>query len=264
MKRLLIVLSLLFLAGNNAFASVNSTQEGDQAQTYRLKTMAVVRNAPNGAILDIWDPTTLFTSNELQGDWLKITGHFPDGNRWEPMPQSIWVNRYYVSSVQRTIPKSRQSKRPSGVRRYIEVDKSDFELRVVEKSEENTKVLLKTKVAVGMDRCLPKEKGGKCYYTEPGEYEVRWKVHDPEGIEWCIPKSMEREYAADIAAGNRCFRGSIGSHALNIGKSYAIHGTSNPASLGKKVSHGCVRTANSKMARIYDLMDVGDKVFIVE
>ena len=77
-------------------------------------------------------------------------------------------------------------------------------------------------------------------------------------------KEMEKENARDIAAGKRCFKGAIGSHALNIGKTYAIHGTRNTASLGKKVSHGCVRTENQKMAKIYDLMDVGDKVYIVD
>jgi hypothetical protein len=253
--------TLLVLTSLNVDASVNRDQDG--AKTYELQTIAVVRSAPDGKIIDVWNDTTLFTSNEVDGDWIRITGYFPDGSNWQPSSQSAWINRHYAKTVKRT-PAPKPSNRPAGVVRYIEVDKSDFELRVIERHEEDEKVLLKTTVAVGMDRCLPKSKGGKCYYTEPGEYQVRWKVYDPKGIEWCIPKAMEKEYASDIAAGNRCFRGPLGRHALNIGKTYAIHGTSNTASLGKKVSHGCVRTANQQMAKIYRLMDEGDKVYIVD
>jgi lipoprotein-anchoring transpeptidase ErfK/SrfK len=223
----------------------------------------VVRCAPEGSIVDIWDSNTLLTSSEIQGDWVRVTGHFPDGGNWQPSGQQAWINRHYLTSVKRP-PQPKPSNRPAGAIRYIEVEKSSFELRVVEQRDAKREVLLKTTVAIGMDRCLPQEKGGRCYYTEPGEYNVRWKVHDPEGIEWCIPKSMEQEYRQDLDRGERCFRGAIGSHALNIGKSYAIHGTSKTNSLGRKISHGCVRTANPKMAQIYELMDVGDKVYIIE
>ncbi|MCW8982585.1 MAG: L,D-transpeptidase, partial [Gammaproteobacteria bacterium] len=144
--------------------------------------------------------------------------------------------------------------------------KSDFTLKVFEtkKGSDEEEIVYTTKVALGMDRCMPKEKGGKCYFTDPGEYQIRWKIYDPLGIEWCIPKSMEKEFKSDIEAGNRCFRGSIGDYALNIGKTYAIHGTANPASIGTKASHGCVRTANTDMQRIFNMMDVGDKVYIRE
>jgi hypothetical protein len=233
-----------------------------EARTYQLNTIAVVRSAPDGKIIDVWNGNILFTSSESDGEWVKVIGTFPDGGNWQPNRQSAWLNRHYLTTVKRQGPPP--SNRPEGVIRYIEVDKSDFELRVVEEHDEQKRVLLKTTVAIGMDRCLPREKGGKCYYTEPCEYQVRWKVNDPEGIEWCIPKSMEQEYASSISRGNRCFRGSTGSYALNIGKTYAIHGTSNATTLGKKVSHGCVRADNRKMAAIYDLMDVGDKVYIRE
>jgi len=244
-------------------ASVNKEQDhGSPALTYRLTTIAVIRAQPEGRIIDIWNNDTLFTSNVADGEWLRVTGHFPDG-KWQPAAQPYWINRNYVETF---TPKYRPapSNRPPGVNRYVEIDKSTFELKVVEEKGERSEVIFTTVVALGMDRCLPKEKGGRCYYTEPGEYHVRWKIHDPEGIEWCIPKSMEKEYAGAIARGERCYRGAIGSHALNIGKTYAIHGTSNPASLGKRVSHGCIRTANSAVEKLYSLMDEGDKVYIVE
>ena len=263
LRPLLITVFALFYL--DAQASVNNVKNPDPdavAQTYTLNTIAVVRDAPDGRIVDIWNADTRFTSNVADGKWIRVTGYFPE-NEWQPSSTSLWINRHYVSSFKPRISSPR-STRPAGIVRYIEVDKNTFELRVVEEKDENKAVIFKTKVGLGMDRCLPKEKGGRCYYTEPGEYQVRWKIHDPEGIEWCIPENMEKEYAKAIKRGERCYRGAIGTYALNIGKSYAIHGTSNPKSLGKKVSHGCVRTANRAMKKLYKLMDVGDKIFIVE
>lgn len=262
--RILVLLSLALLAPT-VFASVNQKtdddQIGDSAQTYELTTIAVVRDAPQGRIVDVWDPETRFTSNVADGEWVRITGYFPN-EQWQPASHPLWIDRNYVQSFTPK-PAPKRSNRPAGIERYIEIDKNNFELRVIEERNNSKSVILKTEVALGMDRCLPKSKGGRCYYTEPGEYAVRWKVHDPEGIQWCIPKSMEKEYAKAINRGQRCFRGAIGKFALNIGKSYAIHGTSNPRSIGKRVSHGCVRTHNADMAKIYKLMDVGDKVYIV-
>lgn len=265
MRQLAILCLIPLLSPLLSEASVTTRDgqdNGSPAQTYELNTIAVVRAEPDGPIVDVWNSGTRFTSNVADGNWIRVTGHFP-GDRWQPSQRPLWISRHYVDDF---TPKYRPtpSTRPPGITRYVEIDKSSFELKVVEKRNDKRDVIFKTTVALGMDRCLPKEKGGRCYYTEPGEYHVRWKIHDPKGIEWCIPKSMEKEYADAIARGERCYRGAIGKHALNIGKTYAIHGTSNPASLGKRVSHGCIRTANSAVEKLYSLMDEGDKVYIIE
>lgn len=264
--RILILLTLILLSPS-AFASVNpktdDAQSGDTAKTFELTTIAVVRDAPQGHIVDVWDPETRFTSNVADGEWVRITGYFPN-DEWQPYPRPLWIDRNYIQNFTPKKPAPKRSNRPDGIVRYIEIDKNSFELRVIEEKNDTRSVIFKTEVALGMDRCLPKSKGGRCYYTEAGEYAVRWKVHDPQGIEWCIPKSMEKEYAKAINRGQRCFRGAIGKYALNIGKSYAIHGTSNPRSIGKRVSHGCVRTDNADMKKLYKMMNVGDKVYILD
>lgn len=260
------VLLILVLLTSSVYATVNKKtddeQSGDTADTYELTTIAVVRDAPDGRIVDIWDQATRFTSNVADGDWIRVTGYFPNGE-WEAYPRPLWIDRNYIHSFTPKPPPIRPN-HPDGIVRYIEIDKENFELRVIESRDEDKSVIFKTRVALGMDRCLPKSKGGRCYFTEPGEYAVRWKIHDPKGIEWCIPKSMEKEYAKEINRGERCYRGAIGKYALNIGGSYAIHGTSNPKSIGRRVSHGCVRTHNKAMKKLYKLMAVGDKVYIVE
>ena len=254
--RLTALLLLALLSGAAFGAEATQSPTLGPAKTYQLATIAVVRDAPDGRIVDVWNSETLFTARESEGEWLRVSGNFP-GDKWQPLPQPLWISRYYAHDL----TAARAPKHPD---RVIVVDKSRFLLKVIERKNNADKVLYKARVALGMDGCRPKEKGGNCYYTEAGEYEVRWKIHDPKGIEWCIPKFMEKEYPEDIAAGQRCFRGPLGSYALNIGKSYAIHGTNRPQSLGKKVSHGCIRVANHDMAAIYRLSDVGDKVLIVE
>jgi len=254
---------ILLMPGLVPASAALSDDHGSPALTYRLTTMAVLREEPDGRIVDIWNSGILFTSNVAEGNWVRVTGQFPD-NHWQPADKPLWISSYYVKALPPSKYQAPPSNRPAGVVRYVEVDKSTFELKVIEETQAKKSVLFKTIVGLGMDRCLPEEKGGNCYYTEPGEYKVRWKVHDPEGIEWCIPKNMEKEYPRALAQGKRCFRGVIGSYALNIGKTYAIHGTSNLASLGKRTSHGCVRAANRAVKLIYNLLEVGDRVIIRE
>lgn len=254
-----ILIILLLSIALPAAAGQGAAAEPAVAKTWRLATISAIRDTPDGRISSIWNAETLFTARQIDDNWLRISGHFPNGT-WQPLAQPLWVSRHYADEV-RTTPAEPGRKGPE---RYIVVNKNNFLLQVFERQGEIDQVVYEATVALGMDGCKPKEQGGRCYYTEPGEYAVRWKVHDPQGIEWCIPKYMEEEYAEDIANGQRCFRGAIGTHALNIGKSYAIHGTSRPDLLGQKVSRGCVRAANADMRKIYRLMAVGDKVIITE
>ncbi|MDF2675280.1 MAG: hypothetical protein K0R09_3552 [Clostridiales bacterium] len=44
---------------------------------------------------------------------------------------------------------------------------------------------------------------------------------------------------------------------------YGIHGTSNPNSIGKAVSNGCVRTYNNNIVGLYYLLPVGTTMRII-
>ena len=51
---------------------------------------------------------------------------------------------------------------------------------------------------------------------------------------------------------------------LNIpGGGYGIHGTNNPSSIGKNVSHGCVRMYNKDVIELFNLVNVGTPVRII-
>ena len=91
----------------------------------------------------------------------------------------------------------------------------------------------------------------------------------PEGAE--IPYEG-REGREIVAGGNiivppfgtnqRKYEGVLGTHRLNLGDGYALHGTDNPASIGQAVSHGCVRLRNEDIETLYQMVEVGTPVYI--
>jgi lipoprotein-anchoring transpeptidase ErfK/SrfK len=54
----------------------------------------------------------------------------------------------------------------------------------------------------------------------------------------------------------------LGTHKLEMGDGYLIHGTNEAFSIGEAVSHGCIRMYNEDVAKLYALADVGTPVFI--
>jgi lipoprotein-anchoring transpeptidase ErfK/SrfK len=60
----------------------------------------------------------------------------------------------------------------------------------------------------------------------------------------------------------RQFPDVLGTHRLNLGDGYALHGTQQVRLLGRSVSHGCVRLRNEDIATLYSMASVGDEVII--
>jgi lipoprotein-anchoring transpeptidase ErfK/SrfK len=57
--------------------------------------------------------------------------------------------------------------------------------------------------------------------------------------------------------------GPFGARWLGLNKpGYGIHGTNNPASIGKAVSNGCIRTFNENIIEISSLVPIGTPVSI--
>jgi lipoprotein-anchoring transpeptidase ErfK/SrfK len=65
-----------------------------------------------------------------------------------------------------------------------------------------------------------------------------------------------------VTAPQRRFEKVLGSHRLNIGSGYALHGTLAVDQLGRSVSHGCVRLGDADIRKLYDMASVGDQVII--
>ena len=60
----------------------------------------------------------------------------------------------------------------------------------------------------------------------------------------------------------RKYMGVLGTHRLNLGDGYALHGTDKPESIGRSVSHGCVRLRNEDIETLYRMVPVGTPVYI--
>jgi lipoprotein-anchoring transpeptidase ErfK/SrfK len=60
----------------------------------------------------------------------------------------------------------------------------------------------------------------------------------------------------------RRYEGVLGTHRLNMGNGYAMHGTNQPQSVGRAVSHGCVRLRNEDIDTLYAMVPVGTPVYI--
>lgn len=54
----------------------------------------------------------------------------------------------------------------------------------------------------------------------------------------------------------------LGTHKLELGDGYLIHGTNQETSIGDAVSHGCVRMYNADVEYLFDEVPVGTAVFI--
>lgn len=69
-------------------------------------------------------------------------------------------------------------------------------------------------------------------------------------------------YIPPFSARNRRVAGELGPFALDMGNGYLIHGTPDASSIGKAVTHGCVRLADPDIAWMYENVPVGTPVYI--
>ena len=60
----------------------------------------------------------------------------------------------------------------------------------------------------------------------------------------------------------RRYKEVLGTHRLNLGDGYALHGTNAPNTIGRSVSHGCVRLRNEDIETLYRMIPVGAPVYI--
>lgn len=60
----------------------------------------------------------------------------------------------------------------------------------------------------------------------------------------------------------RRYLGTLGTRRLELGDGYGIHGTDEPSSIGRSVSHGCVRMHNEDIERLYPMVAIGTPVYI--
>lgn len=69
-------------------------------------------------------------------------------------------------------------------------------------------------------------------------------------------------YIPPLMTQNRRIAGELGRYALDLGDGYLIHGTSDPKSIGRAVTHGCIRLGDEDIAWLYRNVPMGTPVHI--
>ena len=100
------------------------------------------------------------------------------------------------------------------------------------------------------------------FSTPDGIMHVQFKELDPV---WVMPDWYFIENKLPIPPADSPRRkqpGGLGVAAVYLGNEIAIHGTDKPELLGQRVSHGCIRLANSNALRLFHNVQVGTPVVI--
>jgi lipoprotein-anchoring transpeptidase ErfK/SrfK len=102
---------------------------------------------------------------------------------------------------------------------------------------------------------------GREGFTWSGVNTVARKAEWPD---WYPPPEMVKRqpYLPRMTAGGP--GNPLGARAMYIGNTeYRIHGTNNPATIGKHVSSGCIRLTNEDVIDLFSRVKVGAKVIVL-
>jgi L,D-transpeptidase ErfK/SrfK len=104
------------------------------------------------------------------------------------------------------------------------------------------------------------------WQTPLGDAQVIAKARDPS---WYVPASVRREHAelgnplpSVVPPGPD---NPLGHFVLKLDMpGYLIHGTNQPYGVGMRVSHGCVRLYPENIESLYEMVEVGEPVTIID
>jgi lipoprotein-anchoring transpeptidase ErfK/SrfK len=102
---------------------------------------------------------------------------------------------------------------------------------------------------------------GRQGFTWSGTETISRKAEWPD---WYPPSEMiaRQPYLPRFVAGGP--GNPLGARAMYLGHSeYRIHGTNDPATIGKFVSSGCIRLTNDDVIDLFNRVDVGTKVVVL-
>jgi lipoprotein-anchoring transpeptidase ErfK/SrfK len=102
---------------------------------------------------------------------------------------------------------------------------------------------------------------GRDGFTWSGVKQIARKAEWPD---WYPPAEMiaRQPYLPRMTAGGP--GNPLGARAMYIGNTeYRIHGTNDPATIGKNVSSGCIRLTNDNVIDLFSRVQVGAKVIVL-
>lgn len=116
-------------------------------------------------------------------------------------------------------------------------------------------IVLSTKLLCAQNKCVSVAIGAPNTPTPTGCYRIRERVLNPK---WVNP------YNSNISIAGGAVNNPLGRHALVLdvvdcatqqfrtSTTIAIHGNSDPSSIGKAASHGCIRMHNKDITSLFD------------
>jgi L,D-transpeptidase ErfK/SrfK len=118
--------------------------------------------------------------------------------------------------------------------------------------------------ATGSDKVLRQGRKVWWFRTPRGRHTVVRKVKDPVWTkpDWAFVEEGRKVPAPDSPL--RKEKGTMGKYALDLGDRVMIHGTNDPKSIGRRVSHGCIRLPNEMLSLLWKEIEVGTEVYIFE
>jgi lipoprotein-anchoring transpeptidase ErfK/SrfK len=142
---------------------------------------------------------------------------------------------------------------------YIAIDTSKNRLFL----KRGDTVLQEAIISCGSGNILKDPAGKKqwVFDTPKGTFTVKSKYTSPV---WTKPDWAFIEEGEQIPRSikERKEEGMMGDYSLGFGNGYFIHGTLYTRLLGRNVTHGCIRVGDSDLKAIYDLAEIGTKIFI--
>lgn len=118
--------------------------------------------------------------------------------------------------------------------------------------------------ATGSDKILRKGNRVWWFRTPRGKHTVVRKIVDPV---WTKPDWAFIEEGKPVPSPDspkRKEKGTMGKYALDLGERVMIHGTNDPKSIGRRISHGCIRLPKDMLALLWKEAPVGTEVHIFE
>ncbi len=122
----------------------------------------------------------------------------------------------------------------------------------------------RSKAATGSEKSLIVGDDEWLFHTPRGHMKVLRKITDPiwRKPDWAYLENNEPVPPKDSPRRN--VKGKLGKYALDLGEGILIHGTDDAASIGRKVSHGCIRLPNGMLKSVYESASVGTDVFVFD
>lgn len=122
----------------------------------------------------------------------------------------------------------------------------------------------KSAAATGSEKVLKKGTRVWWFRTPRGRHSVVGKIQNPvwKKPDWAFVEEGKPIPPADSPL--REEKGKLGKYALDLGDRVMIHGTNEPWTIGRKVTHGCIRLPHEMLSLLWKEVGVGTPVIIFE